>query len=104
MSLDGADVLQLSPAELRLIRGARASYVPQDPASALTPGLRVGTQVAETLAAHPAEIDGDPETRMREVLAEVKLRDASSDLLSRYPHQLSGGQQQRVAIAMATGM
>jgi peptide/nickel transport system ATP-binding protein len=96
--LDGADLLRLSPGELRRCRGARVSYVPQDPAAALNPALRIGYQVRETLRVHPG--NADPRARVLEVLREARL-DATPDLLRRYPHQLSGGQQQRVALAMA---
>ncbi len=97
--LDGVDVMTLSGADLQAFRGSRASYVPQDPASALNPALRIGTQLAEILRAHRGAV-ADPKTRVAEVLREVNL-DPTEELLRRYPHQLSGGQQQRVAIAMA---
>jgi peptide/nickel transport system ATP-binding protein len=102
--LDGTDLLALSPRDLRAARGARVSYVPQDPSSALNPTLRVGTQVREVLRIHagaagPGQVSsvGD---RMAEVLREVSL-DPTPEMLRRYPHQLSGGQQQRIALAMA---
>ena len=97
--LAGTDLLRLSPAGLRALRGATVSYVPQDPAAALNPALRVGYQLREALAVHPG-IVADPAARIREVLREASL-DATPDLLRRYPHQLSGGQQQRVGLAMA---
>ena len=97
--LDGVDLLRQRPAGLRRIRGARASYVPQDPAAALNPALRIGYQLRESLRVH-AVSPGDAEARITEVLREAHL-EAAPDLLRRYPHQLSGGQQQRVALAMA---
>ena len=97
--LDGADLLRLGPAELRQVRGARVSYVPQDPAAALNPALRIGYQLREALRVHPYTA-GPPEARVLEVMREASL-DATPDMLRRYPHQLSGGQQQRVALAMA---
>jgi len=97
--LDGVDLLRQRPAGLRRIRGARASYVPQDPAAALNPALRIGYQLRESLRVH-AVPPGDAEARITEVLREVHL-EAAPDLLRRYPHQLSGGQQQRVGLAMA---
>ena len=109
--LDGLDLLRLRPAGLRQVRGARVSYVPQDPSAALNPALRIGYQLREVLRVHqpgPASyprrsgtgLAGDPGNRILEVLSEVRL-EASPALLRRYPHQLSGGQQQRVALAMA---
>ncbi|HEY2239093.1 MAG TPA: ABC transporter ATP-binding protein [Streptosporangiaceae bacterium] len=102
--LDGTDLLTLSRRDLRAARGARVSYVPQDPSSALNPALRVGTQVREVLRVHAAEPSvaeaGDAGDRVAEVMREAYL-DPTPEMLHRYPHQLSGGQQQRVALAMA---
>ncbi len=97
--LDGVNLLALTPGDLRAARGAKVAYVPQDPAAALNPALRVGAQVTEALAVHPGTVR-DPAARVLEVMREARL-DATPDLLRRYPHQLSGGQQQRVALAMA---
>lgn len=98
--LEGQDLLAMSDGDLRALRGAKVSYVPQDPASALNPALTVGLQLRETLRAHAEKGQDSVSDRLNEVLAEVHL-DSSADFLRRYPHQLSGGQQQRVAIAMA---
>ncbi|MDR2983937.1 MAG: ABC transporter ATP-binding protein [Nocardiopsaceae bacterium] len=99
VKLDGVDLLRLRPAELRAARGARVAYVPQDPAAALNPTLRVGTQLREALRVHPGAFD-DRQARVIEVLREARL-DSAPELIRRYPHQLSGGQQQRVGLAMA---
>jgi peptide/nickel transport system ATP-binding protein len=97
--LDGTDLLALSPRDLRAARGARVSYVPQDPSSSLNPALRVGTQIREVLRVHDGAV-GDAEGRVAEVMREAYL-DPTPEMLHRYPHQLSGGQQQRIALAMA---
>jgi peptide/nickel transport system ATP-binding protein len=97
--LDGVDLLQLPAGDLRAVRGARVAYVPQDPAAALNPTLKVGTQLREALRVHPGVVD-DPGGRVLEVLREVRL-DPTPEMMRRYPHQLSGGQQQRVGLAMA---
>jgi peptide/nickel transport system ATP-binding protein len=97
--LDGVDLLRLTPGKLRLARGARVSYVPQDPAAALNPALRIGYQLREALRVHPG-MGYDTEARILEVMREAYL-DATPGMLRRYPHQLSGGQQQRVGLAMA---
>ena len=98
--LDGLDLLRLRPPRLRQVRGARVSYVPQDPSAALNPALRIGYQLREALRVHRRALAADPGKRILEVLSEVRL-EASPAMLRRYPHQLSGGQQQRVALAMA---
>ena len=97
--LEGVDVLNLSPKELRAVRGARVAYVPQDPSSALNPARRIGPQLQEVITAHPDAVE-DAEGRIAEVLREVRLTD-DPEFLRRYPHQLSGGEQQRVGLAMA---
>ena len=99
--IEGRNILALRPLERQALRGTLVSYVPQDPASALNPALRIGKQLDETLAEHGfGNSDADRRTRIKQVLAEVLL-ESDDEFLRRYPHQLSGGQQQRVALAMA---
>src|SRR5438445_5282200 len=50
--LGETDVLQLDAHERRRLRGRVISYVPQDPAAALNPALRIGTQLREMLEEH----------------------------------------------------
>ena len=99
--IEGRNILALSRLERQALRGKLVSYVPQDPASALNPALRIGRQLDETLSEHGFGSSGEERhARIVETLAEVLL--PSDDVfLRRYPHQLSGGQQQRVALAMA---
>jgi len=99
--VEGRDILGLSPAGLRGLRGKTVSYVPQDPASALNPALRIRTQLEEVLETHAfGDSRAARAARMREMLEEVLLP-SDDGFLRRYPHQLSGGQQQRVGLAMA---
>jgi peptide/nickel transport system ATP-binding protein len=84
--------------EARALRGRVVSYVPQDPANALNPALRIGRAVEDMLDAHAAATAEG--TTVASALAGVHLQ-ADEAFRRRYPHQLSGGQQQRVAIAMA---
>jgi peptide/nickel transport system ATP-binding protein len=99
--INGIDMLTRSAAELRKARGSLVSYVPQDPATALNPALRVGDQLRETYTVHrPEASSAQTRTRITTSLHAVGLHDAETVARS-YPHQLSGGQQQRVAIAMA---
>lgn len=93
---DGIDVLSLNRAGLDRLRGAKVSFVPQNPTTALNPGMRVGAQIDEILTAHSLR----PRGRTSELFGLVGLPN-SLEFLRRYPHQLSGGQQQRVCIAMA---
>ena len=99
--LGDVDVLKLSEPELEHTRGRLISYVPQDPAAALNPALRIGTQLREILQAHNYGRNGDERShRVAEMMREVALPDLPS-FLKRYPHELSGGQQQRIGLAIA---
>jgi len=86
----------LPEADVRRQRGRLISYVPQDPAAALNPSVRVGDQVAHMLRRHVTS--ADVEQRVAETLELVQLP-SGREFRRRFPHQLSGGQQQRVAIA-----
>ena len=97
----GQDLLRLRRVQLDGLRGSQISFVPQNPTTALNPGIRVGSQVAEILIAHGRATDREVAlARTADLFALVGLPEPRK-LLTRYPHQLSGGQQQRVCIAMA---
>jgi len=99
--IEGRDILALPALERQQLRGKLVSYVPQDPASALNPAMRIGGQLDEALSQHGFGSSGaDRRVRIVETLGEVLLP-SDDAFLRRYPHQLSGGQQQRVALAMA---
>jgi peptide/nickel transport system ATP-binding protein len=99
--IEGRSLLGLGEPERQALRGKLVSYVPQDPAAALNPALRIGTQLDETLSQHGfGASDEERRARIAETLGEVLLP-SDGVFLKRYPHQLSGGQQQRVALAMA---
>ncbi len=99
-----AEMTALPDAVLRQLRGARVSYIPQDPALSLNPGMRVGEQISEVLDIHGfGSSEEERAERVRSVLREVGLPDDEA-YQRRWPHQLSGGQQQRIGIAMAFAM
>ena len=97
----GRDLARLSRRELQKLRGRRVSLVPQNPTTALSPGLRIGDQLVEAMSVHGVgSSGGERRRRVRELIAHVRLPDPERTA-QKYPHQLSGGQQQRVVIAMA---
>ena len=88
------------PVQSRAIETRRdLQLVFQDPAGSLDPQMRVERIVAEPLAVHAPDLDGEArKARVISMLERVGLSDA---FLQRFPHELSGGQAQRVAIARA---
>ena len=97
---EGANLLELSPRELRRIRGDEIAMIFQEPTTSLNPVLTVGTQIAETLRAHKEISREEARRRSVELLDLVGIPDPGKRV-DQYPHQLSGGMQQRVMIAMA---
>lgn len=88
---EGEDVMALRGRELRRFRSRRIAYLPQDPASTLTPTMRVRRQLTEL--ARDKSTDA-----VRRRLREVGLPH-TDHFARRYPHELSGGQRQRLALA-----
>jgi len=99
MTLDGVDLLSLSPAKWRDVRGPLIALVQQDPLTALTPVFSVGSQIVEALCTKSLT-KKQRWAQAVEHMREVGIPDAESRSHD-YPHQLSGGLRQRVAIAMA---
>jgi peptide/nickel transport system ATP-binding protein len=97
---DGQDIAQMSAAELRHLRGNRIAMVYQDPATALNPTMKVGSQLEEVLREHMHMDSRQARRRTVELFESVRLSDPES-VGRRYCHELSGGMQQRVVIAMA---
>jgi oligopeptide/dipeptide ABC transporter ATP-binding protein len=98
--LEGRDLIGLSDAELRRIRGKEIAMIFQDPMTSLNPVLTIGRQIRESLETH-FDMDKDAaERRAAELLDRVGIPSAKARLRD-YPHQFSGGMRQRAMIAMA---
>jgi peptide/nickel transport system ATP-binding protein len=99
ITLDGQDVLGLSPGGLRAARWTSGAIIFQGALHALNPVQTVGDQIAEPMLIHKtAPSEKAARQRVVDLLGRVGLSDARADS---YPHELSGGQRQRVLIAMA---
>jgi peptide/nickel transport system ATP-binding protein len=98
--LNGDDLLALSEAEMRRVRGARISIVFQEPASSLDPLMTVGNQLVEALRAHRPLRRAEARARAAAMLEAVGIAEPARRL-SQYPFELSGGMCQRVMIATA---
>jgi oligopeptide/dipeptide ABC transporter ATP-binding protein len=95
----GRDLLELSPEEIREVRGRDIAMVFQDPLSSLNPVLRVGYQVDEAMRAHHTIPKDEVRERGVDLLRMVRVPDPARRERD-YPHQFSGGMRQRVMIAM----
>ena len=94
------DLLALSEDRLRGFCGREIGMVFQDPATALSPVMRIGAQVAEGMRVHLGLGAGAASVRMLELLSRVGLPDPEAAARA-FPHQLSGGMRQRAHIAVA---
>ena len=97
---DGRDLLSLSEAEMRHVRGAGIGMIFQEPMTSLNPVFTVGSQIAEAVRLHRHVGRREAWARAVELLAEVGIAEPARRA-SDYPHQLSGGMRQRVMIAIA---
>ena len=100
IKLDDRELVGLSDAELRAIRGNDVAMIFQDPLTSLDPTKTIGYQVAEPVRLHQGASKAAAMDRATEVLGLVGLP-RPAERLGDYPHQLSGGMRQRAMIAMA---
>ncbi|MCU1420804.1 MAG: transporter ATP-binding protein [Microbacteriaceae bacterium] len=100
VKLDGKQLIGISPAALRNVRGKDIAVIFQEPMTALNPVYTIGFQIVETLRLHLDLSPAAAKARAIELLAMVEM--PTPDIsFNKYPHQLSGGQRQRAMIAMA---
>ncbi|MBP1135593.1 peptide/nickel transport system ATP-binding protein [Arthrobacter sp. PvP023] len=106
--INGNNVISVSPAKLRQIRGRDVAMVFQEPSTALNPVFTVGWQIAEGIRAHAHGKGGrisakEAKSRAIDALRKVGIPDPENRV-DYYPHQFSGGQKQRVVIAAALAL
>ena len=100
VALEGRDLVGLSDARLREIRGREVAMIFQDPMTSLNPVLKIGLQLTEVLKKHLHMDKEEARKEAADLLSRVGIPNAR-DRLDDYPHQFSGGMRQRVMIAMA---
>ena len=96
----GENLIPLSEAKMRRVRGDDISIIFQEPMTSLNPLHTIEKQITEILALHRGITGAAARARVIELLTQVGIAEPESRLGS-YPHQLSGGQRQRVMIALA---
>jgi oligopeptide/dipeptide ABC transporter ATP-binding protein len=97
---EGRDLLKLSEAEMRGVRGKDIAMIFQEPMTSLNPVYTIGDQIAEAVRLHQRVGRRDALRIAEQSLRDVGIADPERRL-GEYPHQMSGGMRQRVMIAMA---
>jgi peptide/nickel transport system ATP-binding protein len=97
---EGRDLLSMSPADVRGVRGNRIGMVFQEPMSSLNPVYTLGDQIGEPLVLHRGLSAARARVEAIHLLELVNMP-APERRVDEYPHQLSGGMRQRAMIAMA---
>lgn len=100
INFEGKNLLELSPEELRKIRGKEISMIFQEPMTSLNPALKVGYQMSEVFRTHFKMDKKTAKEKSIDMLKKVEINRAE-DVYNAYPHELSGGMRQRIMIAMA---
>jgi peptide/nickel transport system ATP-binding protein len=96
----GRDLISMTNAEIREIRGNSIAMIFQDPMTALNPVFTVGSQIAEAIRAHQKLSRKAAFDRAVELLELVGVPEPRRRA-AQYPHEFSGGMRQRAMIAMA---
>ncbi len=97
---NGVDLLTLSEAEMRRVRGEEISMIFQEPMTSLNPVFRVGDQIGEVYRVHRRMGKSQAAEAAIDMLRKVGIP-SPERRAGDYPHQMSGGMRQRVMIAMA---
>jgi peptide/nickel transport system ATP-binding protein len=97
--LDAQDLLDLSEAGMRGVRGGRIGMIFQEPSTSLNPVLRVGEQIVEAIEAHTPLRGAAARAKAIDWLRRVGIPEPERRI-DEYPFRMSGGQKQRVMIAM----
>ncbi len=100
INFEGKNLLDLSDADMRSIRGAEISMILQDPLTSLNPVFRIGPQIMDVLKLHKGYGKADAKAIAIQMLSNMGIPTPISNFY-KYPHQLSGGMRQRVMIAIA---
>ncbi|MDR9392098.1 MAG: ABC transporter ATP-binding protein [Trueperaceae bacterium] len=100
IEFEGRNLLTLSEAEMRKIRGNEISMIFQEPMTSLNPVYTVGDQISEAIQLHQGKTRRQGMKMATEMLDLVGIPEPGKRVKN-YPHQMSGGMRQRVMIAMA---
>ena len=94
----GKDILKMTDAEKRSVRGRQIAMVFQNPLTSLNPLMRIQDHFLETIKRHnPSVKRKDALSMTAELLEELGI---DRSRMKEYPHQMSGGMRQRIMIAL----
>ena len=97
--LEDVNLMKVTEADMRLLRGQDVSMIFQDPMTSLNPIHTVGHQIAEVLFLHHPNAAADEiERKVDDMMEMVGI---PAERKAEYPHQFSGGMKQRIVIAIA---
>lgn len=97
---NGEDMLKVSDARIRQIRGNDISFIFQEPMTSLNPVFKIGRQISEALILHRGMSKEEARKESIRMLELVKIPNPER-VVDDYPFALSGGMRQRAMIAMA---
>lgn len=98
IKVNGLNMRELTPVQLKTVRGSEIAMIFQDPMTSLNPVLTVGEQIAESILLHQNISNAEALKEAEKLLGKVGI---DPKRVSEYPHQFSGGMRQRVGIAIA---
>ncbi|MET0997462.1 MAG: ABC transporter ATP-binding protein, partial [Marmoricola sp.] len=98
--LKGKELVGLTGAGMRRVRGKEIAVIFQEPMTALNPVYTIGFQIVETIRSHFDLSPKQAKERAIELLTLVEIPEPERRF-DAFPHQLSGGQRQRAMIAQA---
>ncbi|MBI4200782.1 MAG: ABC transporter ATP-binding protein [Chloroflexi bacterium] len=101
--LNGKNLQEMGPEEMRQLRGKEIGAVFQDPRASLNPIMPVGAQVEEVLLEHTGVSRREARDWAEQLLREMQLPDPKR-VLRLYPYELSGGMCQRVMLSIALAL
>ena len=100
VKLEGRELLTISEAEMRHVRGRDIAMIFQEPMTSLNPVFTVGRQIGEVLTRHKSMSKAEARKAALAMMDRVRIPNAAGRI-DEYPHQFSGGMRQRIMIAMA---
>jgi peptide/nickel transport system ATP-binding protein len=101
VSFGGVDMLNLTDAQMRNVRGRDVAMIFQDPMTAMNPVFSVGAQIVEAVRVHNRDTSKQEAWSRAVDLLQLVGVPEPKHRASQYPHEYSGGMRQRAMIAMA---